>query len=558
MEALTQTLDGDWTIGEARAARVRAAVMAGYYALLFALVLLPVLSVRLPLMADTLNHLARIHILLVLDHSPWLQRYYEPTPGVVPYFGMDVVVRALLPFMSLEQAGWVFTALCVVMPPVAALALQTAAWRRVGLAPAGAFLMCYNRLLYCGFLNYLFSAGCALLLFAAWVATEKREGWVRPVVFAPFVIALFLCHPFACAAYLLLVGGHTLGFAALGWRRFLLAGLRAAVPVVPVLLVAAWLGSHAAASTPGRTIYGDWHEKLAALLSIFYFPQTDITVWALLLCLAAGLIVWRTNKSFFGSFFSKKEQTLASARPGRPVPFFAPNLTGGLIVLACAAAATPVVLFSVWGADFRLPLVVACVALAAINPRRGFGVITGPALVATLLALVAIDVTRARSALVTLEHQLDRLRPVVDALPAGARTLVLDMPESCGTLRVVPRDMTENFSMLAVLERDAFVPLVFVGYTQLSLKPEWRIYGWPSARPVTMAQLADGAAHGDPPGGPPPYGPGGRVYWLGWPKKFDYLLVTSFGCKDFAPPPGLTFVKGNEIGSVWRIAPIAR
>ncbi len=138
MEALTQTLDGDWTIGEARAARVRAAVMAGYYALLFALVLLPVLSVRLPLMADTLNHLARIHILLVLDHSPWLQRYYEPTPGVVPYFGMDVVVRALLPFMSLEQAGWVFTALCVVMPPVAALALQTAAWRRVGLAPAGA------------------------------------------------------------------------------------------------------------------------------------------------------------------------------------------------------------------------------------------------------------------------------------------------------------------------------------------------------------------------------------------------------------------------------------
>src|SRR5271168_4697670 len=59
--------------------------VAAVYALLAA----AMLSVRAPCLVDTLNHLARIHILATIDSSPALQQYYERNWRPVPYYGMD-------------------------------------------------------------------------------------------------------------------------------------------------------------------------------------------------------------------------------------------------------------------------------------------------------------------------------------------------------------------------------------------------------------------------------------------------------------------------------------
>ena len=108
--------------------------LTALYAALTLIMLAPVLTVRVPCLGDTLNHLARIHILTTIGQAPWLQRLYEPGWKLVPYLGMDVPVAALARFMPIYDAGRVFTAVCVIVPAISAAVLQWAVSRRIGVS----------------------------------------------------------------------------------------------------------------------------------------------------------------------------------------------------------------------------------------------------------------------------------------------------------------------------------------------------------------------------------------------------------------------------------------
>jgi hypothetical protein len=229
---------------ESRGALLGPRGVAAVYALLGACVLAPVFSVRVPCLGDYLNHLARIHILLTIGGSPALQQYYEPTWRLVPYFGMDLPVALLARFIGIYTAGRVFVAVCVVIPVLAAVSLQYAVRRRVGLVPALAFLLSYNYLLARGFLAYLFSAGLAVMLFAAWIATEGWPRRRRVPVFAVAALLLYFSHIFAFLAYGILVGGYEVARMARSRRRPLAsvavnlgAAAAQALPVLAVVLL---------------------------------------------------------------------------------------------------------------------------------------------------------------------------------------------------------------------------------------------------------------------------------------------------------------------------------
>ncbi|HTZ70016.1 MAG TPA: hypothetical protein VMB71_05130, partial [Acetobacteraceae bacterium] len=75
----------------------------------------------------------------------------------------------------------------------------------------------------------------------------------------------------------------------------------------------------------------------------------------------------------------------------------------------------------------------------------------------------------------------------------------------------------------------------------------------PNSRTITPQQLRDGATRLDPPGGPPPYGHGGHIYWLGWPRKFNHVLVMHFGA-DIGPlPPRLREIAAVPIATLYRV-----
>jgi hypothetical protein len=507
------------------------------YAVLALLVTAPVLAVQVPLLGDYPNHLARIHILENLRPGSVLATYYQRPGRLVPYQAMDVLVGALRTFMPLYLAGRIFIALCLLVPPAAAAALRYAVLRRVGIAPAAGFLLSYNFLIARGLLDYLFSAGLAVALFAIWLLTAGWPRWRRAVLCGAGLAIVFLFHAYAGVTYCLLIAGDVLAGAArhrLKPARTVLLNIAAACcQALPCFVLVAAFGASGSFGTAAVTQYGKLSRKAATLLTPVMFPGPNWLFVALGLTLLLGTVLLATGRLRL-----------------------APALVGPALAVAVAAAAAPSVLLNAWATDMRLPIVLCIVVLAGALPRRP------PRPRATMVFVVALMLlTGARSVsafhlLGALDAQAAQVRTVAAALPAGARLLVVD-DELPAPLRVAEPFLTDHAPLLATIERDAFVPYLLTGATPLVTRPAYRAASSPNAGPIDMSQLRDGAARQDPPGPLPPYGHGGNVYWLGWPHKFDFVLIMNYGADEGPLPAGLHEVARVPVGALYEVRPRA-
>lgn len=507
------------------------------YVVLTLAVLAPVFAVQVPCLGDYLNHLAQIHILTTVGHSPALQRFYEDHWRIVPYFGMDLPVAALARVLPLYDAGRIFVGLCVVMPVLAAAVLHYAVHRRVSLVPALGFLISYNYMLERGFLAYLFSAGLAVMLFAGWVVTAQWRRWSRASLFAAGALLLYWSHAFAFAAYGILVGGYELGRAVSSGGRPVGAVAAdfaaAAAQALPVFVLLAF-GHIVSDFSGGRSQFGSIWLRPIMLISPLYFAGSPWVPSAFIIVPAFGLLL------------------LGRVR-------LAPALWPALAATGVVACFVPHVLLNVYGAAFRLPMVAATVFIGAVSrgPRFGRRLALGVLAMVGLLVLArAVD---AAVMLRRLDAQVAQVRQVVAALPVGARLLVAEAQwnEDSGEaalLRTAPADMTGHIGLVATIDRDAFVPFLLTGPTlPVQVRPEFQRAASGNAMAVTMAQLNEGVARSDPPNGPPPSGNGGTIYWLGWKDKFDYLLVVHFGADMGALPSVLRKVAAVGVADLYQV-----
>jgi hypothetical protein len=503
---------------------------AGCYAVLTALVLLPVCLVRVPCLGDYLNHLARIHILTHIGQSALLQHFYFGHWRPTPYFGMDAPVAVLTRFTDIYTAGRIFVALCVLMPVLAAASLRYALHRRIGLVPALAFLLSYNFVLALGFLNYLFSAGLAVMLFSAWIMAAAWPRWRRAASFVPLAILLYFSHVFAFVAYGLLIAGYELGRAASRPWRVALADIAAAgLQAVTPTLLAVWLGAADTFGAVHVTRYGSLADRIGALVSPVYFPGGGAYLTgAFVLAPLLGLILAR------------------GARVPRAI-------WPALALVALGALAAPAMLLNIWGTALRLPLVAAIVLIGAASPPPRWGRRAGMAVLSLLAALVAARVGTASVLLHRLDGQIADMRQLVSHLPPGARVLVVDgPPDAPGRLEAL--GIIQHMSLVATIDRDAFLPMLFTGTTSLQLRPEFLNAASQAVGAISLAQLRDGYAHPPPPGPLPAYRDGAQQYWLGWPDKFDDVLITHFG-GDVGPlPPVLHRLATSAVADLYYIS----
>jgi len=175
----------------------------------------------LPL-SDYPNHMARMHILANLGNSADLARYYALDRSFVPNLAMDVLVPPLIPYMSAESATLLFTAFTLFLMASGAVILHRVLYGRLNLVPFAVFLLLYNRQFIWGFLNYLFSVGLALWIFAAHVYFRDRMNAVaRVLMFSVFSVILLVSHLHAFASYGILVACYEISIA---WRSYKKSG----------------------------------------------------------------------------------------------------------------------------------------------------------------------------------------------------------------------------------------------------------------------------------------------------------------------------------------------
>jgi hypothetical protein len=512
----------------------RWAVVALYLALT-AIALYPVFAVSVPPLVDYPNHLARMHILAKWASDPALQRNYVVDWSLHPNMAMDLVVPVLARVMSVYTAGKLFVAATMLSLLGGTLVLRKVLLGRVGLWPILTFLLLYNHALFWGFLNYLFTAGLALFAFAGWIMLREKSAPRRLALHTVIALILYVGHLFGLLVYALLVFGYEL------WRtrgdlrtapgRFFgawaVAGTQFAIPTIQFLV---WVVGHGA--TEGTlTQFGSFTDRFAIIMAPVNIGLPVVDVPALILLAA----VWLLCRSGAG-------------------PTLAPAARSPLLVLMLAALIMPTYLSGVWGTHLRLPEIVACLLIAAVDFRR-----TAwrpmPFVMAATLVLIVVRTGVIADDWRAFDRTTTELRQAAAAIERGARLLPV---EDDGNL---PGDASPLYSKqhwhlpaLAVIERSVFLPTLFTGHTTIAPAPALRPIDTPVGDPISRELLATGA---DPAASPLPLGYRlehyMRAYWIGWPQHFDYLLLIHFGHPEALASDRLVPVAHGRMLDIFRI-----
>ena len=145
------------------------------------------------------------------------------------------------------------------------------------------------------------------------------------------------------------------------------------------------------------------------------------------------------------------------------------------------------------------------------------------------------------------------MRQVISAMPKGIRLLTID---ASGTRNLTPSNsvhVSYHASLVAVIDRDAFAPTLFTGEVVVKPAPALKASSTPLAYPYPdLDQFVDGYGRADPTA-EIPTGGGGRVYWYGWERKFDYVLVMHYGNRPTTLPAILQLVASSKVADLYSI-----
>jgi hypothetical protein len=412
---------------------MRTSTLAWLFLALFIIIVIPFGLVSPMPLSDYPNHVARMHIIAHLADSADLAKYYSVKWEFIPNLAMDILVPLMIPTLSAEAASLVFAALSMFLLISGVIVLHRKLYGRWSIVPFAGFLFLYNRHFLWGFLNYLFAVGLGLWLLAAHIHLRHRSATFRIVLFSALAVVLMISHLHAFASYAILVGGYELSLA---WRNRKDHPIRdliiaAAQFVLPVIL---FLKLSSTTDRAGEFKWGSPMDKVYGLLDMVnnYSLPLDIATFLILAGLVAiGLLTRR--------FSIHRDLRLP------------------LILLVIVYLALPRLMFASFGADRRLLVMVAMIAVAAMDVRidRLFmrkALIGGIA----LLFLVRMSVIG-----VNWVHAKRVYEPILSAiaqLPKGARVAVICGDNIFPYLGNPPLDHVAN---MAVISKDAYLNTLF-------------------------------------------------------------------------------------------------
>lgn len=507
---LDPTPSTDPTRATSAAAGFGKGTIALLFALLLAVVAIPILLNPLPPISDYINHLARMQIIATVNSDEYLHRYYEIDWQVIPNLMMDLIVPSMVRVMNVYLAGQLYTLMSFALILSGTVALHRQLFGRWSALPLIASLLLFNDVFLVGTMNYVFGIGLMLWALTAWIALRERAVMLRLVVSALFVVGLFFCHLFALGVYgvgLLAFEGHRLGAAvrrARGGSKpaelaaaildFVMTGL----PFVPAL------GMLMLSPTRGLwDFYWRIHGKLNGLIFVLrvYSNAVAILLVATVL-LAAG---WALRRRLLSCH-----------------AFGLPLLAVGTVFYL----ALPRVMFETYMVDLRLPISLAFILVACFDVdfrapavRRVFAV--------GVVALLGVRVGEVTYEWSQLSPPIASFHHSVALLKRGAKVLVAyATPNSGERLRdygLVHADC------IAIIERSALVTTAFtvVGKQVLHARAAYRgRVDTEDGTPPDVNEIVRVADRVDPKVGD---------YWRRWTRDYDYLYVL-FTTPDFPNP----------------------
>jgi hypothetical protein len=471
----------------------RAVIMT--VAVLTAVALSPVFLVVIPAMADFVNHLARMYI-LVTDGTADANPYYQVHWTLFPDLAMDIIVPPMARLISVLTATKIFLITSQLLVVTGAMAIEFVVKHRHEFAGFVALLMLYSAPFTLGLLNFEFGMGVALWGIASWIAFKDYRLFVRLIVHSLFVACLFIAHFFALGVY-----GATIGLLELPRFRHVLTDFKNSIRLFAIMagpvflfialmiLTGGALGSGIAASK--------WYVSSKLQAICFFFNIYNPALSAVIMGSLIALIY---------CFF--RERYLSISTKGK-------RIAAGFL---CLFILMPYVLFGSAMADVRI-ITAAVLILPAFIVFKPSKRISWP--LASSIAGLAITANTAYTAFAWQSYQNDyREIKASFGLIEPYSLVLIGMTDDAGFLNSDYHPMA-SAPTLAVYYAKALVPHLFTlhGAQPVELRPDYESLAIDELRHYEIPVWGLQATTVEPsPSGTP-------TFLRNWPQRFDYLYI---------------------------------
>src|SRR5690348_9303170 len=430
--------------------------------------MVPLLYPPIPPLVDLFGHMGRYRVELDLDHSSWLQQYYNYHWAAIGNLGVDLLV---IPFSKLFGLELEVKLIVLTIPPLTAIGFLWVASEVHGRVPPSAFFalpFIYGYPFLFGFVNFALSVAFAFLAFGLWLRLGRLDRTaLREWLFVPISLVVFFTHTYGWGLLGLLcfsadaVRLHDRGRT--WWRAGLEAALRTSVMALPILVMLIWRSE----THGGQTIdWFNWKVKWHWIYSALRDRWKWFDIGSLIL--AALAFFYAIANRVFG-------RSLTLSR----------NLAFSAIVLAVSFVIIPRIVFGSAYADMRLVPYLMAVALLAIRfrdiPRRT---------TANVLAVLALAFFATRTIANTISlgeagaDQNAKLQ-AIDLMPQGARVITLT-GMTCSEYWPLLRN--SHLGAMVIVRRDGFSndQWLLEGVNLLDLK--YRAAGYFAADPSQLVR----------------------------------------------------------------------
>ena len=435
-----------------------------FLALVVLATMIPLLYPPIPPLVDLLGHMGRYRVELDLDHSPFLQQYYDYHWAAIGNLGVDLLIIPLGKLLGLEPA---VKLIVLLIPPLTAIGMLWVADEVHGRVPPTAFFalpFIYGYPFLFGFVNFTLSVALAFIAFGFWLYLGLRDRTtLRSWLFAPISLVVFFCHTYGWGLLGLMcfsadaVRLHDRGLS--WWRAGIEAALHTSVMALPILVMLIWRSETHGGQT---TDWFDWKVKWRWI----YSALRDRWKWFDIGSLVAAAL------AFVYAIFSRK---LTLSR----------NLAFSAIVLAVSFAILPRIIFGSAYADMRLVPYLIAVALLAIRFRGAPDRRTAHVLGVLGLAFFATrTVANTVSLGMAAQDQSAKLE-AIDVMPRGARVISM-VGMTCQEYWPLLRN--GHLGAMVIVRRDGFSndQWLLEGVNLLDLK--YRAAGYYAADPSQLVR----------------------------------------------------------------------
>ncbi len=487
-----------------------------FWLITLSLTLLPILRAEYPPGADMLNHLARVHILHNLPNDIDLQRYYQADWNIIPNLAFDVFAAPLLYVLPTPMVGKLFIALAILMMFAGVSALRFQLHGRVGLLPLCVGLIAYSAPVALGFANYCFGLGLMLMMIAVWRWSEQISPGTQFVIASILSVGLFFSHLIAFGLYAFTLFAMRLA----KWRQGLRPDLRKDLPLIGQFIIPALLWFQVGPSGVGtETVFGSPFTRIEALISpVLYFNDFDIVVAVSLLILLAWLLITRRI-------------TLS------------PVLLLPIIALGVISLIMPVRLIGVWLTHIRVPLLVALLLIAALEVHIAEHKLRNVIAIA-LITFGLLRLEKVDTSISSCDTKRQEFAKALAPLEKGSRLLPVIEDDS-----VTGDCLFSNYwhlPSLAVIEKSAFYPMMFVHLQPLAIRSEFIPLVQKIAEPASPELLhGETNAHGEP--------DWNTTIAANWRNDFDYLIWLHPGTRPKRIPDHVKMIARSEFFTIFKI-----